>query len=293
MPPKRKFQVSNGYLLEFDQLARVLNFMAENASVKSIHRKELQEYTGLADRQIESLVSVGSAMGLIQPRKQTLGPVGTIIAKHDIFVEAKGTLEWCHYVGAGSYRNLIWYEVFNQLLPNGESMTQEGWTEYLRNAFTGQYSNGTIRKHLYQEVRFVVDAYLNRNFKKLELVNRTSDGRLYRRRYQTPDPLVFSAILYHYAEKNGTKLLQVMELTEMPGSPGVLFAMDEATFRQVVEGLHEQGWLRYEGTHNLDQLRLKEGHTALEFLRAYYEDREPRPEAKDISVRGQQRGRCD
>ena len=71
MPPKRKFQVCNGYLLEFDQLARVLNFMTENRSIKRVYRKELEENTGLSNRQLESLVSIGSALGLIQPRNRS------------------------------------------------------------------------------------------------------------------------------------------------------------------------------------------------------------------------------
>ena len=278
MPLKRKFQVCNGYLLEFDQLARVLNFMTENPSIKRVYRKELEENTGLSNRQLESLVSVGSAMGLIQRGEQTLSPVGTLISKHDIFIEAKGTLEWCHYSGAGSFQNLLWYEIFNNLLPNGEPMAQEGWMEHLRDAFAGQYTDRTIGKHLREEVRFVVDAYLNRNFKKLELLHQTSDGRLYVRRYITADPLVFSSILYDYANKRESNLLQVVALTERPGSPGRLFAMDDPTIRKVVEQLHEKGWVRYEGTHNLDQIRLREGFTALEFLKAYYEDREPCPE---------------
>ena len=274
---KIKFQVSNGYLLQFDQLARVLNFMAENVTVKKIGRKELGNNTGLSNRQIESLVSVGSAMGLIVSGKQTLSIVGRVIVGHDIFIEGKGTLEWCHYIGAGSYRNLIWHEIFNQILPNEQAKTQEGWMEYLRNAFAGKYTDRTIGKHLYEEVRFVVDAYLNRNFKKLELLHQTPDGILYRRRYTNLDPLVFSAMLYDYGLKQGTNVLQVVDLVRTEGTPGILFAMDEATLRQLVEDLHQHGWVRYEGTHNLDQIRLKEDFRALDFLTAYYKGADPQP----------------
>ena len=67
---RRKFQVSNGYLLEFDQLARILHFLLEHRDAKKINRKVLREDTGLADRQVESLVSMGAAMGLIRPGLQ-------------------------------------------------------------------------------------------------------------------------------------------------------------------------------------------------------------------------------
>ena len=60
---RRKFQVSNGCLLEFDQLARMLHFLLEHRDAKKINRKVLREDTGLADRQVASLVSMGSALG--------------------------------------------------------------------------------------------------------------------------------------------------------------------------------------------------------------------------------------
>ena len=65
-------------------------------------------------------------------------------------------------------------------------------------------------------------------------------------------------------------------MATQPGSPAMVFGLDVASFRQQIEGLHDRGWLRYETTHNLDQIRLKPGFSTLEFLTAYFEDREPR-----------------
>ncbi len=282
---RRKFQVSNGYLLEFDQLARILHFLLEHRDAKKINRKALQEDTGLADRQVASLVSMGSAMGLIKPGLQVLTPVGLLVAEHDIFIEKRGTLEWCHYVGAGSYRNLIWFEIFNRLLTEATPISQEEWNERLRSNLTGKYSKRTLGKGLYEEVRFVVDAYTKRNFSKLELLNQSSDERLYRRRYTDFAPLVLSAMIYDFCASKEAHLSQVGEMAVTPGSPAVVFGLDAATLRQQIEGLHDRGWLRYESTHNLDQIRLKPGFSALEFLTAYFEDREPR-EASNQSPGG-------
>ena len=148
---------------------------------------------------------------------------------------------------------------------------------HFRDKFKGQYTDKTISQHLRQEVHSVVDAYLNRNFKKLEILQQASDGRLYRRRHIKTEHVVFSAILYDYANKNETNLLQLREMAERAGAPGVLFSMDEPTLRKVVEKIHEQGWIRYETTHNLDQARLKEDFTALDFLKAYYQNENPVP----------------
>jgi len=151
MGAKRKFKVSSGYLLEFDQLARVLNFLFESKAATNISREELLANTGLSNRQIESIVSIGRAVGLIKPHRQILSPIGILIAEHDIFFDNRGTLEWCHYVGAGSYQNLIWFEIFNHLLPEASPMTQEEWNDRFRSDLAGKYSKRTISKGLYEE----------------------------------------------------------------------------------------------------------------------------------------------
>ncbi|MFZ2634338.1 MAG: DUF4007 family protein [Desulfosalsimonadaceae bacterium] len=272
---QRKFQVSNGYLLEFDQLARVLHFLFEHRDARKINRKVLQEDTGLADRQVESLVSMGSAMGLIKPGLQVLTPAGLLIAEHDIFLEKKGSLEWCHYIGAGSYRNLIWFEVFNHILWEASPLKQEEWNERIRIDLAGKYSKRTISKGVHEEVRFVIDAYMKRNFNKLGILHQASGERFYRQRYTNFSPLVLVAMIYDFCAAKEVHLTQVEEMATAPGSPAVVFGLDSATFRQLIEGIHDRGWLRYETTHNLDQIRLKPGFCALEFLAAHFEDREP------------------
>lgn len=277
---RRKFQVSNGYLLEFDQLARILHFLLEHRDAKKINSKALQEDTGLADRQVESLVSMGAAMGLVTRGRQVLTSVGLLIAEQDIFIEKRGSLEWCHYVAAGSFRNLVWFEIFNRLLAEASPITQEEWNERMRGDLAGKYSKRTIGKGLYEEVRFVIDAYMERNFSKLELLHRSSDKRLYRRRYTQFTPLVLSAMIYDFCARKETHLSQIDEMAVTLGSPAVVFGLDAASLRQQIEGLHDRGWLRYETTHNLDQIRLKPGFSALEFLAAHFEDREPREDTK-------------
>ena len=281
---RRKFQVSNGYLFEFDQLARILHFMLENRDAKRISRQSLLENTGFANRQIESLVSIGAAIGLIKPGSQILTHTGLLIAKHDIFLENRSTLEWCHYIGAGSIRNLIWFEIFNKFLNSSSSMTQNELNEALRHALAGQYTKRTIGKHLYEEVRFVIDAYLDRNFKKLDILHQTSDSRLYRQRYTNFNPLFFAAMIYDFCNVNKAHLFEIKELLDVPGSPAMVFGLDGPLLRQQVEELHNQGWLRYESTHNLDQIRLKSGFSAIEFIKAYFENRKPQ-EKSDKTIR--------
>lgn len=272
---KRKLQVSNGYLMEFDQLARVLTFLADQTDAAKVSRVELIENTGLSNRQIESLVSIGAALGLINRSRQSITDVGLLIATNDIFFERKGTLEWAHYTGAGSYRNLVWYEVFNSVLVGNPAMLQEAWVEFLAVSFKDQYTENTLSKHLREETRFIADGYLNRNFRKLELLNTSRDGKLYIKRYANPEPLILCAMLYDQGFVGNTMVLQVRSLTEKEGSPGLLFGMDVGAMRKSIERLHQKNWVHYESTHDLDQVRLLEGFDSIHFLKAYYEGMEP------------------
>ena len=155
-------------------------------------------------------------------------------------------------------------------------MNQQCWQNYFRKKLGDQYTSKTIKKHVPKEIRFVIDAYLERKFSKLELLHRSPDERLYRRRYTGFNPLVLSAMIYDFFATKETQLIQIAEMAVTPGSPAMVFGLDVASLRQQIEGLHERGWLRYETTHNLDQVRIKPGFTALEFLTAHFENREPR-----------------
>ncbi len=284
---KRKLQVSNGYLLEFDQLARVLAFLVDQKGTDKVSRAELIENTGLSNRQIESLVSIGAALGLINKSKQSVSDLGLLIAAHDAFFERKGTLEWFHYVGAGSYQNLVWYEAFNRVLVDNPNMPQEEWVKYLANLLKGQYTENTLSKHVREEVRFVVDGYVNRNLRKLELLNISRDGKLFRKRYANPEPLILCAMFYDQGFIDNAMVLQVRNLTEKRGSPGMLFGMDIVAMRKSIEALHQKGWIRYEGTHDLDQVRLLAGLDSIRFLQAYYEGVEPQ-DVTDSKVKKQE-----
>jgi hypothetical protein len=272
-PPK--LQVSNGYLLEPAQNAQVISFVAEQTSARKIGRSQIVEATGLSDRQIESLASVATALGLVVPRTQLLTPWGKLVHKNDLFLDSPVTLEFCHFLGAGRPRNLVWFKIFNELLASEKPTDQPGWSMWLRGKLAGQYSESSLIKHLSHEVRFVVDAYTIKNFKKLNLLIDTPDKTITLRRYTALLPLTLAAMIYWVGDEHEARLVSFSELQAEPGSPGRIFGLDASSFRQMVEVLHHKGWIRYEVRHGLDQIRLIDGFQPLEFLAAAYESREP------------------
>jgi hypothetical protein len=274
---ERKLQVSNGYLLDAPQLARLLSFIESRPGTRKISSAELIEGTGLSGRQVENLVSMGSALGLITPRTQLLTSFGRLITKHDLFLDAPITLEFCHFLAAGQLRNLVWFEVFNDLLATQPPMTQAAWSAWLRGRFAGQYSDRSLVKHVAHEVRFIIDAYTVRNFKKLGLLVETPEKTYAVRRHSALQPLALAAMIYAVGQRSDARLVPFADLHGSPGSPARLFALDSSTLRQAVETLHQREWLRFEVRHGLDQVRLIEGFEPLEFLAASYENRPPQP----------------
>ncbi len=274
---ERKLQVSNGYNLDAAQLARLITFIGTKPESKKISSAELIEGSGLSARQVESLVSIGSAIGLITPRTQLLSPFGKLVAHHDIFLDSVTTLEFCHFLAAGSIRNLVWFEIFNDMLATQPPMAQPAWSAWLRENLAGQYSERSLMKHVAHEVRFLLDAYLVRNFKKLNLLSETPEKTLAVRRYAALQPLSLAAIIYTVGVRSDARVLQFAELHGQPGSPGRVFALDAGTLRSMLETLHQREWLRFEVRHGLDQIRLVEGFEPLEFIAAAYQNRAPQP----------------
>jgi hypothetical protein len=271
-----KLTLANGYLFESAQNAQVLDFIASNSDAKKITRQQIEEATGLSERQIESIASITSAVDLTVPRSQRLTPLGALLHRCDLFFESIISLEFCHFLGAGRARNLVWHLIFNELLHAKVSTDQAGWSNWLRERLAGEYSDCSIGK-LAHEVRFVVDAYTVRAFKKLNLIYETPDKTLALRRYTALHPLSLAAMIYWIGDEHEARLVSFDEIQSQPGSPGRVFGLDASSMRQMIEILHQKGWIRYEVRHGLDQIRLLEGYSPLVFLTAAYESRDPEP----------------
>jgi len=275
MSKKRKLQVSNGHYLEFDQLSRLIHTILDTGSEQKVTMSFLEEESGLPFRQVRNRVSIGRAMGVFAEKSLSLTSFGKLVAEYDTFFESKGTLEYIHYLAASEFKNLLWFEVFNTFLTTIDPLNYQGWLQHFRTILADQYSDHSLKDHLGKEVRFLIQAYTGNSFAKLELLYKDADDRLCPRRYLEPTLMTFSAMLYDFSAKQHTNLLQMDDLLESPGSPGRLFFLGREVLSSTVESLHDHGYIRYERTHNLNQIRLREEYSALVFLRAYYQGEEP------------------
>jgi hypothetical protein len=258
-------------------MASLLTFLASHPEVRRFNRTVVVEGTGLPDRQVGALVSMGAAMGLVVPRTQVLTPWGKLVAKHDLFLDSMLSLEYCHFLAATNRDNLIWYTIFNELLIAEQSTNQPGWSEWLRKKLDGQYSPHSLVNHVANEVRFILDAYMVKAFKRLELITETPERTLALGRHAALSPHALAATIYSFASRYQAHVVPFDDLHATAGSPGRVFGLEAPLMRQMVEHLHQKGWIRFEVRHGLDQVRLTQGLSSLAFLQSAYEGGEPQP----------------
>ena len=142
------------------------------------------------------------------------------------------------------------------MLATQRPIAQPGWSAWFARNSPANTASARSMKHVAHEVRFILDAYLVRNFKKLNLLTETPEKTFAVRRYSALQPLSLAAMIYTVGARSGARVVPFADLHGRPGSPGRMFALDAATLRQMVETLHQREWVRIEVRHGLDQLRL-------------------------------------
>ena len=104
MKKNRKFQISNGHYIDFDQIARLLHAITFAEQDQKISTDFLEQDTGLPFRQVRNRISIARSMGLLKERSFRLTSFGSLVVRHDPFFEMKGSLEYVHYLAAGNYK---------------------------------------------------------------------------------------------------------------------------------------------------------------------------------------------
>jgi len=270
-----KLQLTNGYYLHFDQMARLLRHVQQSPETKRFKQAELAAGTGLTARQVESLGSVMARMGLLQPVTYRLTGLGTLAARHDPFLDDPGSLWLCHYHLASDTTALVWNHVANCVLPAGRSVTAPEARDTFQ-PFLAGFTARSANKKLLEELRAFFNAYTGQSFRHLRYLRETSDGAYSLTDSPAPvPPGVFLAILLLYRARfqPGASGLEVPAICTAGHSPGRLLHLGETQVRALLNELHEAGQLTIEAKANLDQVRFHPGQTWLDAMQSYYENR--------------------
>jgi len=266
-----KFQLSNGYPLQFDQIAQIFEYIITEKKAR-FSAKELAENLGLAGRQIENLCSMAVAMQLMNARVYTPTALASIIHKSDQFFDDIGTLWLCHYNLASNPTYVVWNRLIHRAFPK-QDLTREDMRECFED-LRGNYSEYTIKAHLNKEIRTFVDAYTEGRFSKLRLLVARDE------RYSTLPPvpipdMVFLTMVAQFKERfhPGETALEIQRVVSDENSPGrVCFKTDEQV-RECLESLRVSGRIYIESKADLDQLRFTVPSIPEALMEQYYDER--------------------
>ena len=270
-----KLQLTNGYYLHFDRITRLMHYVQQHPETRRFTQAELAEGTGLTRRQVESLGSVMTRMGLLRPVTYRLTRMGRLVPEHDVFFDDIGTLWLCHYHLASDTQVIVWNHMTNCVLPAGRPVTAPEARDSFHPFLTGVTARSANKK-LLEELRAFFNAYTEQAFRWLHHLRRTDEGTYALTDSPAPvPPGAFLAILLIYRDRfqPGASGLEVPTLCTADHSPGRLLHLGEARVRALLNELHEAGRLTIEAKANLDQVRFRPGQTWVEAMQAHYEER--------------------
>jgi len=267
-----KLQLGNGYYLQFDLLAQLLNVVSTDERGR-VPLSELALSIGVTDRNAKHLGALANALGLTKQHTYKPTALGELTITHDPFFDDPGTLWFLHYVISSNPRNIVWYRIVNEIIPTKQRFDASS----LRDEFDdlrSRYSEYSIRTHVRKEVNTMLDAYLNQNFSRLAYLRADGDGSALS--YRQPVPaLVLAASIASFRDANRPEdsAIFIPDLLSSLGSPGVVFQMLEMQLRTLLEELKTQPGFSLESRADLDQVRLDQNLRDMDWMKCYYENR--------------------
>ncbi len=270
--PDAKLQIANGYNLEFDTLARLLDMVCRDERGR-IPMSDLASAMGVADRQAKHLSALANLLGLTEQITYKPTPFGRLVKERDPFCDDLGTLWFIHYVIGSDPRAIIWNRIVNTIIPKQPRFTRER----LRVTFDDLrewFSDDSIKKHVLKEINTFLDAYTHQAFARL--VDLRAEGEWYSLGYREPIPsLVLAASIAHFRgdRRAGDTAVSIPDLCSAPNSPGVVFQLPEDNLRLMLEELKTQSGISLESRADLDQIRISPDLSDVELMKRYYDSR--------------------
>jgi len=267
-------EFTRGFYVHFDQISRILNFVARAEIQSRFSADLLAGTTGLSSDQASTQAKIAAAMELLVPRSYRPTAFGRLVADRDIFFEELGTLWVCHYALSAWPRRLVWNHLTNCVLPTEDTASLEQMRATLA-PLSGLWAANTWRNNLRQEVNSLFNAYTEQAFRRLHYLRQTDEGAY----ALTDSPATvpsraFLATLLIYRDRflPGASGLEVPTICTADHSPGRLLHLDELRVRALLNQLHEAGQLAIEAKADLDQIRFHPGQTWLTVMQTYYEE---------------------
>ena len=267
-----KLQLTNGYHVRFNQIARILQYLLSVEGRKKIPRWEIVKTLGLSDRQVESIISMSVGFGLIKSRTSILTSLGKIIAEKDVYFERIETLWIVHYIISSNPEWVVWHRIVNQiLLLNDRIVISDVAMPYFAD-LKSSFSKRTLKAKLPGEIGAVLQSYAQSSLSRLNLLSKEQTGIYQKGTPVEIPPLAFLYQLLHFKEIHAisASALPIAEVEKGDNSPGAVLSLTEFMLRDLLNQLHDSGLVRWEQFGDLDQVRFSETLTLTSVLYRIY-----------------------
>lgn len=270
---KTRLQLTNGYPVNFDQLARLLHFVYQDERT-SVPLTEIAMAVGVSDVHAEFLSRVANVLGIVTMKVRKPTALGLLTVTRDTFFDDIGTLWIMHYTAASNPQNLVWNRLVNGLVPEQRYFTVDDFRGQFGD-IKEQFTKNSFSAYVNKETRSLLDAYTVQKFARLEYLHHEGEEG-YRLAYREPlPPLVLAACIARYRDQHrpNDNSLSVSDLLNAPNGPGVVCQIPEDRLRSALEYLKTQPGISLESRADLDQIRLTDNTQDYQWMERYYASR--------------------
>jgi len=255
-----KMQFTNGYRPHFDQITRILQYLLANDDQKRISRKEIVDFLGIPNKQVENLTSMMTGFGLVVPRVTSLTQFGRAVIQSDPYFEKLETLWIIHYIVSSNPEWVVWNRVINTVMPSQDEFEVDAVSKQYFSDIEIHYSERTISEKLPKEVGAVFASYTRSELSQLGLFDIEANGHFIKTSPNDVPVLSFLYSLIHYRDNfsPGSSAVNIKDICYEDNSPGRVMNIAEYQVRTILNHLHDANLIRLEKLANLDQVRLDE-----------------------------------
>lgn len=254
-----RLQLTDGYYLKFDQFSRILQYALTQINKTRISSNEYRDSLGMTEKLFAAYAKMMIEMGLLYGNKYILTEYGFCISKYDPYFAKKSTLWICHYIISSEENNYVWYRFINKILPSMRNYDLEKFYSFYDDV--SNYNIGiSAKKNTHKEVKSLINAYIEQDFRHLNLFYQDSDKRYSKYEHEIIDSLSFLYCLLHYRDKNNINSITFTfdEILNQDYSPGKVLHLENYELNEIINELHNKELLRIERFGDLNQIRLSE-----------------------------------
>jgi hypothetical protein len=269
-----KLQLTKGFFVDFQQIARMLAFAIKNRETARIPADMFVEHMGVSSSRVGNLSSIATAFGLINAVVLSPTVLALLVYDHDPYLDDIGTLWLFHYLISSNERYVVWNRLVNLVIPENNEFSTLIARPYFAdlNQF---YSEHSMDKHISKEIGAIWNAYTEQAFRYLDYIQSDSDLIYTRGQQASVPPLIFCASLLKFRELyySQAATLDISQLTDDENSPGRVFGLPKRQVRDLLEEVKLSGFIFVESRADLDQVRFRDEINFLNVVGRYYEER--------------------